>query len=175
MARVDIAGVAFVALALLTLGSAAIVAFARSVMHSAAGLLGVLCGVAGFYALLSADFLAAVQLLVYVGGTLVVFLFAVMLTLTSARAASSNEPIATGRRAAGWATIALAFALVTIALDTIWPLGEKLVQLPTTAKLGHALLGPYALPFELLALLLLATTVGALAIARSAVKVGAEP
>ena len=77
MARVDIAGVAFVALALLTLGSAAIVAFARSVMHSAAGLLGVLCGVAGFYALLSDDFLAAVQLLVYVGGTLVVFLFAV--------------------------------------------------------------------------------------------------
>jgi len=172
MARVDFAGVAFAVLALLTLGSAAIVAFARNVMHSAVALLGTLCGVAGLYVLLSADFLAAAQVLVYVGGTLILFLFAAMLTARIEHAETSNEPLATGRKAAAFVTILLAFALVTIALDTIWPLEEKTVALPSTAKLGHALLGAYVLPFELASLVLLMAMVGALVIARRAVKAG---
>jgi NADH-quinone oxidoreductase subunit J len=163
MARVDFAGVAFAVLALLTLGSAAIVAFARNVMHSAVALLGTLCGVAGLYVLLSADFLAA---------ALILFLFAAMLTARIEHAETSNEPLATGRKAAAFVTILLAFALVTIALDTIWPLEEKTVALPSTAKLGHALLGAYVLPFELASLVLLMAMVGALVIARRAVKAG---
>ncbi len=175
MARVDFAGVAFAALALLTLGSAAIVAFARNVMHSAMALLGTLCGVAGLYLLLAADFLAAVQVLVYVGGTLVLFLFAAMLTARIDRAETSNAPLVTGRRAAKLATLLLALVLSVVAIDTTWPLEDKTVALPSTAKLGHALLGPYVLPFELASLVLLMAMVGALVIARRAVKPGPSP
>jgi NADH-quinone oxidoreductase subunit J len=57
---------------------------------------------------------------------------------------------------------------VSIALRTVWP-AQDLAPVPSTAKLGHALLGEYALPFELAALVFLAATIGAVTIARRAV------
>jgi len=167
MARLDLGGVAFAALALLTLGSAAVVALARNVIHSAIALLGTLAGVAGLYALLAADFLAAVQVLIYVGGTLILFLFAAMLTARIDRASSSNAP--GPRRAAAFATGILGLGLTVVARDTAWP-REETSTVPSTAKLGHALLGEYVLPFELASIVLLAALVGALTLARRAVK-----
>ena len=70
----------FTVLAVLALGSAGVVAFSKNIVHSALALLGTFLGVAGLYITLSADFLAATQILVYVGGTLTLILFAVMLT-----------------------------------------------------------------------------------------------
>ena len=64
----------------MTVGSAAVVVLARSLIYSAFALLFTFFGVAGLYVLLGADFLAATQLLVYVGGILVLLLFGVMLT-----------------------------------------------------------------------------------------------
>jgi len=171
MARLDLGGVAFAALALLTLGSAAVVALARNVIHSAVALLGTLAGVAGLYVLLAADFLAAVQVLIYVGGTLVLFLFAAMLTARIDQASSSNMP--TARNVPAFATGILAVGLVTVAIDTAWP-AQDLSTVPSTAKLGHALLGPYVLPFELASLVLLAALIGAVTLARRAVKPEAE-
>ena len=75
-----LSAVAFLALAALTLGSAGIVAFSKNIIHSTLALLGTFMGIAGLYITLSADFLAATQILVYVGGTLTLILFAVMLT-----------------------------------------------------------------------------------------------
>src|SRR4026209_589621 len=75
-----LSAVAFFALASLTLGSAGIVAFSKNIIHSSLALLGTFMGIAGLYITLSADFLAATQILVYVGGTLTLILFAVMLT-----------------------------------------------------------------------------------------------
>src|SRR5829696_9777908 len=75
-----LSAIAFLGLAALTLGSAGIVAFSKNIIHSALALLGTFMGIAGLYITLSADFLAAVQILVYVGGTLTLILFAVMLT-----------------------------------------------------------------------------------------------
>jgi NAD(P)H-quinone oxidoreductase subunit 6 len=170
MARLDLGGVAFAALALLTLGSAAVVALARNVMHSAIALLGTLLGVAGFYVMLAADFLAAVQVLVYVGGTLILFLFAAMLTARIDRPALSNAP--RPRKGAALLACVLAGALVTVALDTVWPV-QASASVPSAAKLGHALLGPYMLPFELTSLILLAAMIGAIVLARRAVKPGA--
>src|SRR5258708_40188886 len=66
--------------ALITVGSAAVVGLARSLIYSAFALLFTFFGVAGLYVLLGADFLAATQLLIYVGGILVLLLFGVMLT-----------------------------------------------------------------------------------------------
>src|SRR6187549_4076380 len=71
---------AFMTLDALTLGSAGIVAFSKNIIYSTLALLGTFMGIAGLYITLSADFLAAVQILVYVGGTLTLILFAVMLT-----------------------------------------------------------------------------------------------
>src|SRR5688572_17633741 len=70
----------FYVFAAVTVGSAAVVVFARSLIYSAFALLFTFFGVAGLYVLLGADFLAATQLLIYVGGILVLLLFGVMLT-----------------------------------------------------------------------------------------------
>ena len=171
MARLDLGGVAFAALALLTVGSAGVVALARNVIHSAVALLGTLVGVAGLYVLLAADFLAAVQVLVYVGGTLVLFLFAAMLTARIDHPSSSNAPRA--RKLAAFTVGLLVLALSVVAIDTVWP-KEPSAAVPSTAKLGHALLGPYVLPFELASLVLLAALIGAVTLARRAVKPGAS-
>jgi NADH-quinone oxidoreductase subunit J len=170
MARLDLGGVAFAALALLTLGSAAVVALARNLIHSAIALLGTLAGVAGLYGLLAADFLAAVQVLIYVGGTLIIFLFAAMLTARIHQASSSNTP--RPRRGAALATSVLVGGLVIVTLHTAWPT-QELSTVASTAKLGHALLGEYVLPFELASIVLLAAMIGAITVARRAVKPGA--
>jgi NAD(P)H-quinone oxidoreductase subunit 6 len=169
MGRVDLASVAFDGLALLTLGSASAVAFARTLVRSALGLMGTLAGVAGLYMTLSADFLAVVQVVVYLGGASVVFL--------SAAALDPGASSPRSRRGAGFTMALLAFALAVVAAGTIWPIAadEKLVAVPSTAKIGHALLGPYALPLELVALILVTALIGALVVARRAVRPGATP
>ncbi|MGH7809150.1 MAG: NADH-quinone oxidoreductase subunit J family protein, partial [Candidatus Binatia bacterium] len=76
----DVSTAVFYLIALLTVGSAGMVAFSRNIIYSAFSLLGTFMGVAGIYVFLGADFVAAVQVLIYVGGILVLILFAVMLT-----------------------------------------------------------------------------------------------
>ncbi|MGK3999134.1 NADH-quinone oxidoreductase subunit J family protein [Sorangium sp. So ce1024] len=159
--------VAFLGLAALTLGSAGLVAFSRNIIHSALALLGTFLGVAGLYVTLSADFLAATQVLVYVGGTLILILFAVMLTSRIQEMKISNPR----------GGLAVAFALVTVVLlvlgrvatQTDWP-AEARPAMPSTAKLGHAFLGEYLLPFELGSIVLLAAMIGAVVLARRAVR-----
>src|SRR5882724_7189072 len=129
-----LSAVAFLALAGLTLGSAGIVAFSKNIIHSTLALLGTFMGIAGLYITLSADFLAATQILVYVGGTLTLILFAVMLT-------SRIEDM-------------------KVANPTPWP-SEAKSAVPSTAKLGHAFLGEYLLPFELGSVVLLGAMIGA--------------
>src|SRR6266545_7655777 len=76
----SVATAVFYLIALITVVSAAMVAFSRNIIYSAFSLLGTFMGVAGIYVFLGADFVAAVQVLIYVGGILVLILFAVMLT-----------------------------------------------------------------------------------------------
>ncbi|WP_437732960.1 NADH-quinone oxidoreductase subunit J family protein [Sorangium sp. So ce1335] len=159
--------IAFLGLAALTLGSAGLVAFSRNIIHSALALLGTFLGVAGLYVTLSADFLAATQVLVYVGGTLILILFAVMLTSRIQEMKISNPR----------GGLAVAFVLVTavllvlgrVATRTPWP-AEARPAMPSTAKLGHAFLGEYLLPFELGSIVLLAAMIGAVVLARRAVR-----
>src|SRR2546430_13484712 len=76
----SVATAVFYLIALITVVSAGMVAFSRNIIYSAFSLLGTFGGVAGLYVFLGADFVAAVQLLIYVGGILILILFAVMLT-----------------------------------------------------------------------------------------------
>jgi NADH-quinone oxidoreductase subunit J len=159
--------VAFGALALLTLGSAGAVAFSNNIIYSSIALLGTFMGIAGMYVQLSADFLAATQVLVYVGGTLTLILFAVMLTARIEDIRTSNS--AMNRGVAGGLVALVLLGLGKIAAFTDWPSHPR-PQMPATARLGHAFLGDYALPFEIGSVILLAAMIGAVVIARRAVR-----
>ncbi len=157
----------FYLLAGLAVVSALGVALSRNILYSGFALLGALLGVAGLYFFVGADFLGAAQLLIYVGGILVLILFAVLLTNKIGEVKVSNRSV--GLVAGGAGAALLAGMLIQVALGTRWPLIEEAVA-PTTARLGDALLSDYLLPFELASLVLLMALVGAMVIARRAAK-----
>lgn len=159
--------VIFYLLAALTLGSAGIVALSRNIIYSTIALLGAFLGIAGMYIQLSADFLAAVQILVYVGGTLTLLLFAVMLTAQIDNIRTSNT--SRGRWAAFAVIGVLLLLLGRVATSTAWPAVAR-DPMPSTTKLGHAFLGEYLLPFEIASVVLLGAMIGAVILARRAVK-----
>jgi len=156
--------VVFYLLAALTLGSAAICMLARSLIYSAFALLGAFVGVAGLYLLLGADFLAATQLLIYVGGILVLLLFGVMLThkiydLDLRSGTTQFLPALV-------ATAVLFAILAVLALRTPWALGPGQVPAATTAAIGQQFMGRFLLPFEAASILLLVALMGAAMIVR---------
>jgi NAD(P)H-quinone oxidoreductase subunit 6 len=155
--------VVFWLLAGLTLAGAMVVAASRNIVHSAFALLATFLGVAGLYALLHADLMAVVQLLVYVGGVLVVILFAVMLTSRIGQAQTSNPSL--GRAQGSLVALLVAGPLVWLATNHDWAT-QPTPPTPTTAAVGASLLGPYVLPFEVISVLLLAALVGAVTLAR---------
>ncbi len=159
---------AFYGLAAITLGGAAFVAFARNILYSAVGLLASLLGAGALYVLLSADFVAVVQLLVYVGGVMVLVLFAVMLTNKITEVNVSNRSF--GLFGGLLLFVAMAPVLVAVALLAPWRARPPGPMAPTTAAIGDALLTRWLLPFEVASLVLLATLVGAVVIARKELK-----
>jgi NADH-quinone oxidoreductase subunit J len=166
----------FWVLALLTVGSALGVALSRNIVRMAVWLLFALMGVAGLFLLLDAEFLAAVQLVVYAGGILVLIIFGIMLT----GSAAGDVPI---RR--GWAeTGAAVMAAVIIAGGlgvALWPSHAQFatqtpsVQPYSMAPIGIALLGEFLVPFELVSVLLLVVMIGAAYLAKSRRRVRAKP
>jgi NADH-quinone oxidoreductase subunit J len=157
----------FLILAGLALGSAGVVAFSKNIIHSALALLGTFLGVAGMYITLSADFLAATQILVYVGGTLTLILFAVMLTarIEDMKVSNPTQGLIPGVALVG----GLLLVLGKVATTTPWAL-DRQPSNPSTAKLGHAFLSEYLLPFEIGSVVLLAAMIGSVVLARRAVK-----
>lgn len=163
-----VADVIFYGLAALTVAGAAAVALSRNILYSALGLLAALLGVAGLYVLLSADFLAITQLLIYIGGVLVLILFAVMLTNRIADVNVSN--VSAGLYGGVLLFVAIVPVLLTVALVTPWREVAPGDLAHTTAALGNALLTHWLLPFEVASLILLATLIGAIVIARKEIK-----
>jgi len=153
-----------------TIISAVLVVTLRNIFHSALFLILCLFAVAGVFILCDADFLAGVQVLVYVGGIAVLMIFAVMLTagMTNLKIKQYNEQIPMG------ALIAFCFLLVvlggvskTMAVRGGFPLAfNPSVQGSTTHSLGKLLLTNFVLPFELVSVLLLAALIGAVVLAK---------
>jgi NAD(P)H-quinone oxidoreductase subunit 6 len=160
----DIATALFYLIAIITVGSAAVVAFSRNIIYSAFSLMGTFAGVAGIYVFLGADFVAAVQLLIYVGGILVLILFAVMLTHRITDVEITNR--AAGRIPALLAIGVFIFLLVQTIRETSWAKAKEILYAPTTAKIGDLFLENYLLPFELASLVLLAALIGAVVLSR---------
>lgn len=143
----------------------------NNVVRASFALMATFGGMAGLFGVLGADFLVAVQLIVYVGGILVLILFAVMM---SRRAASAELP---GSRPTliAWGGIAglaggMIFVGYLVFAKTQWALRELSTPEPTTKAIGEAFLGPFLLPFEFISLLLLGALIGAVVLARKEVR-----
>jgi NADH-quinone oxidoreductase subunit J len=155
--------VVFWVLAIVTVGSAAAVVLSRALINSAFALLFTFFGVAGLYVLLGADFLAAAQLLIYVGGILVLLLFGVMLThkIYDLDLQSGTSQLVPGLIVA----VGLFVVLAATALRTEWATSPR-APAPTTSEIGRLFMGEYLLPFEAASVLLLVALVGAAMIVR---------
>lgn len=152
-------------MAFLTVGSALITAFSRNIVYSAFALLGAFAGVVGIYILLAADFVAMVQIFVYIGGILVLTIFAVMLTQGIGDVHVSNRAVGTIPALATILIIGVVMLYAT--LKTPWYTAKTaLTVAPTTYGIGNAFLDTYVLPFELASLVLLAALIGAVVISR---------
>jgi NADH-quinone oxidoreductase subunit J len=154
----------FYLIAGLTVLGALGVALSRNVVYSAFSLMGALLGAAGLYAFLAADFVAVVQILVYVGGILVLTLFAIMLTHQIAEVQVSNRSV--GRLPAGLLVVGVGLAMGLALLRAPWHQTAPGAPAPTTYGVGDSLLGAYLLPFELASIVLLSALVGAIVLSR---------
>lgn len=159
-----IADLVFWILAIITVVSALLVIFTRNIFRSALFLILAFFAIACVYILLSADFLAAVQVLVYIGAIGILIIFAIMLTREVQRA---NLP---GKLS--WpALIASLLLLVLISislLNTTWRLAPQATYQETTRLIGERLysVGGFVLPFEIASILLLAAIIGAIVLVR---------
>lgn len=163
----DLITVAFYFLAALTIGFSAVVVLSRNIMYSAFALLFTLFGVAGLYVLLNADFLAVTQLMLYIGGILVLIIFGVVLTsrITGIDVKSGSL----GKlqlAAAGVITLAIATSLIIVFASTTWYLAASEEVDSTVTQIGNELLTHYLLAFEAASMLLLLAIIGAALIAR---------
>jgi NADH-quinone oxidoreductase subunit J len=158
----------FYVIAAVTVLGALGVAFSRNILYSSIGLLMALLGAGSLYVFLAADFVAVTQLLVYIGGVLVLILFAVMLTNRITEVNVSNSSLGTF----GGILLAVSVAPVLIAVVTLtpWPAQLATSSAPTAEAIGHGFLTKWLLPFEVASLVLLATLVGAVVIARKEIK-----
>ncbi|GAA2486680.1 NADH-quinone oxidoreductase subunit J [Streptomyces thermolineatus] len=157
--------VVFVLVGLVTLGAAVVAVTTRQLVHAAMWLVLALGGLAVEYLLLTAEFIAWVQVLIYVGSVVVLILFGLMLT----KAPIGRSPDAdSGNRPAALVTaLAAAAALVALVVDafrTAWIDLEEVQG--STEVTGEILFRHWVLPFEALSVLLLAALVGAVVLSR---------
>ena len=163
----DLSYILFGGICLFTVMTAIWVVLSPNLIHSAVSLLFTLFGVAGLYVFLYADFIAATQIIIYVGGILVLIIFGVMLTNNIA------DPKLTNKRQhqllAGMFSFALLIMLSNIVFDTNWYVKELIIRDSTVNDIGMMLLSTYLLPFEVVSILLLAALIGAAMLSRKKV------
>lgn len=158
----------FYVFAILTLLSAGVVVFSKNIIYSAFSLLFAFSGVAGIYVLLNADFIAITQLLIYVGGIMILVIFGVMLTTNV-----TDVDVSTQTLKALPATIIVAVIsalLVSTMISTKWKSNEIHVGDTTIEQIGNLLLTKYLLPFEIASIVLLVAIAGAAFLARREAK-----
>jgi NADH:ubiquinone oxidoreductase subunit 6 (subunit J) len=156
--------VIFIILSVVTLGAAAMVVTSRNLFRSALWLVLAFFGIAAIFILLQAEFLAVVQVLIYVGAISTLIIFAVMLTrnMMDPKTQRFNEQ---------WGIVAgfgaLLFVILLALLTRLrWPVAAGPVPPDAIARLGEAFVGPYVVPFEVASVLLVVAMIGAIIIAR---------
>ena len=153
-------------IALFTIASALMVVLNNQLLYSAIALLFTLFGVAGLYIYLWADFIAGVQLLVYIGGINVLIIFGIMLTnrISSVRLSQTNLQQGVGGVFAFWV-----FLMISLIISkTQWYQVTAAEPSSTVKQVGSLLMTKYLLPFESASLLLLGALIGAAILSREA-------
>jgi NADH:ubiquinone oxidoreductase subunit 6 (subunit J) len=154
--------ISFWILAALTLISAGGVMLSRNLLHAVLFLILTFVGVAGFFLLLSAEFIAMAQVVIYVGAIAVLVLFAVLLTPRAGRDNGETKMLLPGALLA----VCLAAVFIFVLNDTKWGISAAAPQL-SAQDLGVALVQTWALPFEIASVLLTAALVGSIMLART--------
>jgi len=176
-----VATLIFWLVALMTASSAIVVVTARNILHAAFSLCLAFLGVAAIYVFLHADFVAAVQLIVYVGGILVLILFAIMFSANVVEDTAEGGRSKLGLAAGGAAALAVFSAVVLLMRHLAAPLAARNTHADAPYQaavsvaagdtgIGHLLMGQYLLPFEVASVLLLAALIGAVLIIRKELK-----
>jgi len=157
--------VIFYLFAAITVCSAAFVVFTRNVLYSAFSLLFTFFGVAALYVFLSADFIAVTQVVVYVGGILVLLLFGVMFTNSIMNPGQKSEVF---NIIPGLAILAgvIGALLYTFYNTHGWITPAATLQGSIVERIGFETMSRYVLPFEMVSILLLAALIGAAFLAR---------
>ncbi|MBK8984507.1 MAG: NADH-quinone oxidoreductase subunit J [Chloroflexi bacterium] len=170
----------FILVSAFTLSMAVVVVTKRNLFHAALALMATFLGVAGLYAMLDAGFLAAAQLLVYIGAISILVIFAIMMTR---RLMQTDEPAFNSQAGFALVTAVLSFGIlfwVFFMFRDFWPvvpnaavplasrtqIPQEMIQ-DSVAMMGRAFVDPagYVLPFEIASILLLAALVGAIIVA----------
>jgi NADH:ubiquinone oxidoreductase subunit 6 (subunit J) len=161
---VSLEPIAFWALAVILLASALAVVFTKNLFHSVLYLALALVGTAGIFLTLDAEFLAAVQILLYAGGVVTIAVFAIVVTerLVGDRITQTSRYLVSGGVIAG----GLMIVLVRFIAYAPLPVARPPVRGDLTLAIGRAVLTEWVLSFELLGVLFLAALVGALYFAR---------
>lgn len=159
------AEVVFSALGVVTLGSAVLVVTTRQLVHAGLWLVVTLGSLAGCYLVLTAELVAWVQVLIYVGGVVVLLLFGIM--LTRAPIGRSGDLNSGNRAVAAVVAVATATILVTVSVTGFARAYIHLgAGVGTANVLGAAIFRSWVLPFEVLSVLLLASLIGAIVLSR---------
>lgn len=157
--------VSFGILALMAIGASVGVVLLSNIVYSAFLLGGVFISMAGMYLLLNADFVAAAQVLIYVGSVNVLILFAIMLV-------NKQEDFAPMQRnwvrsiATGFVCAGLFALLSTMVISTGWSISTEPTVGETTLRIGKHFFSDFLLPFELASILLLIAMIGSIVLAR---------
>ncbi len=154
----------FYLFATLTIVSALAVVSSDNIVRSAFYLLATFFGVSGIYVLLGADFVAVTQIMVYIGGILILLLFGVMLTSNI-----THVEIKKGMKNVFPAIFAIGIflgAVILMMINTNWKTVSSEIPQTTSYELGKLLITDYVLVFELLGILLLIALIGAASMAR---------
>ena len=155
-----LAGSAFALYCLIICVGAIMAVTSKSLVRALVGLIAVMMAVAGMYLLLSAPFIAFMQILIYVGGIGVLIFFAIMLSKASAEGDEAG-PVSLKKAVNALACLLAPAVILSV---VIFNHPEKSVNIPVNvapAMLGKGMLGPYLLPFELISVALFAAMAGA--------------
>ena len=158
------ATIIFYLLAAMTLGCGVIAVITRQIFRAAIALLFSLVGIAGIYFWMDYQFIAAVQIVVYVGGIAVLIIFSIFLTQQS----GEKLPSVPGKRVLAGALAALAGLVLVLRLMFKYGFISSDSQVtPSVSQIGEKMLdvNGYALPFEVVSILLLAAMIGCIVIA----------
>lgn len=158
-----LSAILFYLFTVMTIGAASVMVFSKKIVHSAFALMFALIGIAALYVLMYADMVAATQLMIYVGGILILILFGVM--LTTQQFAAGLKTLTVNLVPASFLSAGVAALLLFVFHGTEWKTITPVERNETVADLGTLLLNEYILPFQAAGVLLLLAIIGALLMA----------